>query len=294
MVNSILFYNLQNIQNININYPDIYYTPEYGLACQYSDNAIWELCIYKDLMFCYLKKIDENKIITPYGYSGFYYKEQSTFNEFIPKFNNYLKSINITEQIIRQNPYLNINITNYQIIKKKIILGIKIDNIDDYFKNIFNSKTRNIINKANKLQLTIHFFHKSKINKIDDFIKMYEKSMDNINSNKYYYFNYKYFETIFKMNNCFLSIIKNSDNKDIGMGLFFIYNNYLHYHLSCNDKSNNCIHNFMLYKTLEKYGLNKIFILGGGLEDNDNLFKFKKKISNIEFKYNIYKNKLTP
>ena len=33
------FYNLDTINNTNIDYPDIYFTPEYGKACEYSDNA---------------------------------------------------------------------------------------------------------------------------------------------------------------------------------------------------------------------------------------------------------------
>ena len=39
-----------------------------------------------------------------------------------------------------------------------------------------------------------------------------------------------------------------------------------------------------------RFFINKFFILGGGLKDKDGLSKFKKKISNKEFKYTIYKN----
>ena len=51
----IKFYNLNNTPD-NIILPDIYFTCEYGKACEYSDNAIWELCQYKDLIYIYLKK----------------------------------------------------------------------------------------------------------------------------------------------------------------------------------------------------------------------------------------------
>ena len=51
----IFFYNLNNVPE-NINYPDIYFTHEYGKACEYSDDANWELCQYKDLIYVYLKK----------------------------------------------------------------------------------------------------------------------------------------------------------------------------------------------------------------------------------------------
>ena len=52
----IFIYNINTIKNIDIKYPDIYFTPEYGECCEYSDNSIWELCKYKDLIFVYLKK----------------------------------------------------------------------------------------------------------------------------------------------------------------------------------------------------------------------------------------------
>lgn len=291
------FYSLKTIKNIDIEYPDIYFTPEYGQACEYSDNAKWELCKYKDLIYCYLIKNNEHKIITPYGYSGLYYEKKETFNSFIPLFRKYLKSINIKEEIIRQNPYININKninidTNYELIKNKILFAIKTNTEEDYLKNILNSKTRNILTKANKIQLKcIIIKDNTKKNYINEFKEMYHKSMNRLETTKYYFFNDNYFNTIFNLKNTILSIIKQKD-KTIGFGLFFTYNNFLHYHLSCNDKSNNCIHNFMIFEVLKKYGLNKLFILGCGVTENDSLSKFKKKISNIEFNYQIYKNHL--
>ena len=85
----IQFYNLENISKCQIDYPDIYFTPEYGKACEYSDNAIWELCKFKDLIYVYLKRpsaYEDNiyyDLITPYGYSGYYYENQKTFEDFI-------------------------------------------------------------------------------------------------------------------------------------------------------------------------------------------------------------------
>ena len=79
------FYNKFSIKDVEITYPDIYFTPEYGIACEYSDNAIWELCQYKDLIYVYLKKeyIFENTtyydLLTPYGYSGYYFEKQETY-----------------------------------------------------------------------------------------------------------------------------------------------------------------------------------------------------------------------
>ena len=51
------FFNKETIKNTNITFPDIYFTPEYCYACEFSDNAEFEICVYKDLMYVYLKKI---------------------------------------------------------------------------------------------------------------------------------------------------------------------------------------------------------------------------------------------
>ena len=116
------FYNINTINQRIIEYPDIYFTPTYGRACEYSDNAIWELCQYKDLMYVYLKKPIECEgetyydLITPYGYSGFYYENKDTYNEFIPIFRKRAKDRNYITEVLRQNPYLNINISDYDII----------------------------------------------------------------------------------------------------------------------------------------------------------------------------------
>jgi hypothetical protein len=48
---NINFYNLYTIKDTDIHYPDIYFTPEYGKACEFSDNAEWELCRFKDLIY---------------------------------------------------------------------------------------------------------------------------------------------------------------------------------------------------------------------------------------------------
>ena len=76
------FYTIKNIDDIKIDYPDIYFTPNYGKACEYSDNAEWELCKYNDLIYVYLKRpiifkgITYYDLITPYGYSGYYYRKK--------------------------------------------------------------------------------------------------------------------------------------------------------------------------------------------------------------------------
>lgn len=289
------FYNLKNIPE-NINYPDIYFTPEYGYACEYSDNAIWELCQYKDLIYVYLKKeyIFENiqyfDLITPYGYSGYYFDNQETYDEFIPLFRNEAKKKNYLTEVVRQNPYLNIHISKYyELITSKKIFSVEINDFDFYYNKILKSSTRNKLKKSIK----DNYYHEiidlkqGTLNKY--FIKLYNITMDKVNASKYYYFNENYYKQIENCNNN--KIINIYNNKElIGCSILFLFKDFVHYHLSCNDKSSNYITDYLLNSVVKELGLNKKIILGGGLKDNDTLFDFKKKISTNSYDYIIYKN----
>jgi hypothetical protein len=292
----IFFYNLTNIPE-NINYPDIYFTPEYGKACQYSDDAIWELCQYKDLIYVYLKKsyIFENityyDLLSPYGYSGYYFIEKKTLDEFIKLFRIEANKRNYLTEVVRQNPYLNIDISKYyDIISSKKIFSVEIDNYEYYYTKILNSKKRNMINKSIKLNFSNEIIKlKEKFIK-KYFLNLYNNTMNKVNSSSYYYFNDNYYNQIEKIKNSYLINIYNEQKNIIGCSILFIFNNFIHYHLSCNDNSSNCITDYLLNSVIKEFGINKKIIIGCGLKDNDTLYDFKKKISTNNYDYIIYKN----
>jgi len=290
------FYDKHNINCISIKFPDIYFTPEYGLACEYSDNAEWECCVYQDLIYVYLKKpIEHNNntyynLITPYGYSGYFYSLKKTYQDFLPLFREKAKERNYISEILRQNPYINIQINDYELLTSKTIYTINISNFDDYYKNMLTKKKRNMFNKALKENL------KFKIRSLCDgilnekFIKLYTFTMNKVNANKYYYFNDNYYKSLEKIQNAYLSEILDHNDNTIGCAIIFIYDKYIHYHLSCNDNSMNCITDFLLINIVKEFGIGKKIILGCGLKDDDELSKFKGPLCNETLRYNIYKN----
>ena len=290
------FYNANSIKNVNIKYPDIYFTPEYGTACEYSDNAIWELCKYKDLIYVYLKRPIEYEyityydLITPYGYSGYYYENEVTYKEFIPLFRKNAKKRNYITEVLRQNPYLNINISDYDIITSKTIYCINLNNLkaNDYLK-LTNKTNRRMINTSikNNLEFKILEYNDENIN---SFKEIYDITMNNLNSKKYFFFNENYYNNL---NNCFIACIY-FDKILCASCIIFKYNGLLHYHIggSLLEYRKYGINNFLHYNVM-KYGINNghcLYVLGCGLKENDNLALFKKKLSNKDFKYLIYKN----
>ena len=81
----------------------------------------------------------------------------------------------------------------------------------------------------------------------------------------------------------YLINIYNTEKKIIGSSIIFIFGKNVHYHLSCNDNSTNCITNYLLNSIIKEFGIGKKIILGGGIKDTDSLFSFKKKINSFFF-----------
>lgn len=295
-MDKIEFYNKQNINCILINFPDIYFTPEYGLACEYSDNAEWECCVYKDLIYVYLKKkiLHNNNsyynLITPYGYSGYFYSLTTTYKEFLPLFRKKAQERNYISEILRQNPYINIQITDYELIASKSIYIINTNNFDDYYKNILSAKKRNMYTKGLRNKLHFRITQLSSDILREKFVDLYNLTMDKVEASRYYYFNYNYYKSLEKIQNTYLSEIIDINDKTIGCAIIFIYDCYIHYHLSCNDNSMNCITDFLLINIVKEFGVGKKVILGCGVKDNDKLSKFKESLANEILPYNIYRN----
>ena len=158
-INNLKFYDKTTVNEVSLSFPDTYFLPSYGEASEFSDNAEWECCVYKDLIYVYLKKpINHNDnlfydLITPYGYSGYNYVNYSTYEEFLPKFREIALKRNYVTEVVRQNPYINIELFNYEKMTSKTIYGIRIKDFEDYWKNILNTKKRNMYTKAVKNKL---------------------------------------------------------------------------------------------------------------------------------------------
>lgn len=284
------FYTQDTITEIDIQYPDIYFTPEYGKACTHNDGGIWELVRFKDVIFVYIKDTNKRTINTPYGYSGIYYENISSINEFLPLIKKHLKSFSYKELIIRQNPY----ITRYNLpihpLKQKLIYSVelhKYNSITDYLSNT-DKNNRQKINKSikNNCIFDIKPFHD-----IHSFHSAYIEGMKILNAKDNYLYDTSYFKLLQTLN-CLHATVS-IDNKIVAQAIILKYKDFLHYHLGISsiEYRKYGINNFLHYNVIE-FGISnnlKLYVLGGGLENNDNLAKFKNKISNKQFEYNIYK-----
>ena len=165
----------------------------------------------KEYIFEDIKYFD---LITPYGYSGYYFDNDETLEEFIPLFRVEAIKRNYLTEVVRQNPYLNIDISKYyDIILSRKTFGINLKNynsINDYLKNTHKDNKRGYKIAFKKgLLFKIEEFNNENLLK---FLEIYNITMKNLNSSNYYYFNKEYYQCFFDFkDNLFFANVYNAE-----------------------------------------------------------------------------------
>jgi len=289
---------------------DIYFTEKYGKLYENGKN-IAECFIFQDegklFLLPYLKskvkliKAEYYDFETPYGYGGpiVNTNDKNFITESFNLFYKVARENKIIAGFIRFHPLLN----NRRFVNEKckiifdretIALNLALTKKRIWEEQI-QPRHRNAIRKAEKSGLI--FVVDEELDHLDDFIRLYTKTMNFLNAYEYYYFKKDYYRIMKKTlkGNCFLGLIY-LKKEIISAAIFFRYGIYGHYHLSgwLREYSSNCPNNFLLYKValyLKKGGI-KVFHLGGGTDNRkDNpLYRFKKGFS--KGKYDFYIGKV--
>lgn len=222
--------------------------------------------------------------ITPYGYGGFLLEGDETEENIKSLWKAYvekMKSENIVDNFVRYHPVL-ANAIPMKVCSDVIDLGktvsMDLSSEDVIWKNI-HSKNRNMIRKAEKNGIVIK--HGQGLELFDDFIKIYNATMDKDNAEPYYYFKPEFYKSIHEdLKDNYEMFWAEYEGKIIAMSIMIFANGRLNYHLSGSDLQyrNLAPSNLLLYKAA-MWGMEKgmkTFHLGGGVgSGEDNLYKFK-------------------
>ncbi len=224
-------------------------------------------------------------ITTPYGYGGFIIEgtpNDSNYKKINEEYSDYCRSKNIISEFVRFHPVLDNSKMNSEIYEI-IDLGktITLDLISkEQIWNDLSSKNRNVIRKSIKSGVEIYWGRSPEL--IEEFIPLYNSTMNKGDATDYYYFNKEFYKSVLK-DLKFNSLIFYAmySQKIISMSMILFGNKNMHYHLSTSDKEyqNLAATNLLLYEAA-CWGCEngyKSFHLGGGLGNKeDSLFKFKK------------------
>lgn len=226
-------------------------------------------------------------IITPYGYGGIdcTKNNKELLNYFLKKLEEYCKKNKIVSEFVRLSPFLN-NYTNYnesyEIKRISKTIFIKLDAPEQIWNDL-ESRCRNTIRRAQKNNLII----KSGFDKsfLDEFIKIYNETMNRDDADRYYFFNDVFFDSILiNLKNYAKIYTVYYDNKPISSSIIIFNGTSAHYHLSgtLSEYLSLGANNLSLYQiALDLYSMGyKNFHLGGGYGgDKSPLLKFKKSFN---------------
>ncbi len=229
---------------------DIYFEPNYGKLYQKIENGQAKIFEYEDengkisnqfLVRQIPEKVNEEiyyDLVTPYGYGGpiierLNGEKEKLLEKFEKEFSKYCLENKIVSEFVRFHPI----VKNYEDFGKmynavymRKTLITKLDE-EDPIKNQFSKSCRKNIRQALNKGIT-YKVTKSPDN-LSNFKEIYYSTMDRNNATDYYYFDDDYFNDIlknFKENVLLVEAIY--ENKTIACGLYFVYNNTIHIHLS--------------------------------------------------------------
>lgn len=276
---------------------DIYFREEYvRLYETKSEKAV--CCIIEDgekvIIFPFLSRTFDyqgqtlHDFETAYGYGGPIWNHADEDFKFsaLQLMVEELKKQNYVAGFVRFHPLLD-NYKQFSIgrvieDRKTVAIDLSLEEIDIWMQEI-HTKNRNVIKKGEKSGL--QFIIDNEFKYLDDFIRLYDATMDKLDAADFYYFKPTYYKEFVKtLPNSFLGVVLH-EGRVVSSAIFMYEGSYGHYHLSGSDVSALKLspNNYMLWQAaleLKRRGV-KRFHLGGGTtsSEDDSLFCFKSRFS---------------
>jgi len=235
-----------------------------------------------------------------YGYNGVITNcEETEFKDgFYQAFNAFCQKENIVAEFTRSHPLLQNHKFSKEYMtvlynRKTVFLNLQ-QTEKEIWEKSYSSSNRNKIRKALKNNVEIIVSKQQ-----DDYLSFYNiyvETMQDVNSDRYLFFNQQYFIDFLKqMPNNHKLILAKLNGEIIGGMILMFYNNYAHYHLSARKKeygkyaTNNLFLDYAI-KESKTQGC-KFFHFGGGTtsDEKDSLLKFKSNFSKDKSSFYIGK-----
>ena len=276
---------------------DFYFNPNYARVYEgiegVSETFEFE-CEFGRIKNTYIKRkipisVDDKcyyDIITPYGYGGPIICHVTDISKLMvcykKAFTDYCISNNIVAEFIRFHLFDNIDVReNFygEVVKASTNVVVNITPDYNAIWNNFDRKVRKNVNKAIKSDLSIII--ENNIKHLDDFMRIYNSTMDRNHATSYYYFHEDFFKNIsILLPNNFVYFHVLKDNKIISTELVLFSVDYAYSFLGGTDteyyeyRPNDFLKNEIIKWCVREN--KKKFILGGGYKLEDGIYRYKK------------------
>lgn len=292
----------QTLQDLN---HDFYHLPEYVALEARRANAIAEAILITDNhklfflpylirscneLFESFTSLEVFDVISPYGYPGILLNKAAKTPQFIntaiQELTNILRERRICSAFFRLHPILNDDLTDispeqFTTVGETVSVNLILSEAEIWSETRPEHRTK--INKVKRAGFTAKMVPLE--DSIDDFIEVYEETMDRVNASESYYFHRDYFLDLMnglreKLHLCIVEL-----NAQIACaGLFTECCGIVQYHLGgtktefLRQAPSKLMFDYVRYWAKERG--NRVLHLGGGVGgSNDSLFHFKAGFS---------------
>lgn len=286
-----------------IDFPDIYFTPEYGRLYARHEGGSLETFSFKtgqgEVYFQFIKRPLEgfegyeqySDIVTPYGYGGpiFINTEEKEKPElaaaFGIAFRAYCMEQKIVSAFVRFHPVLN-NAPDFRGVFDEVVpirKTIAIDLTKNLFKDEFDYVIKKNCRKAERYGLSIQY--DARLETLEKFVQLYYQLMGKKNAIGYYFFPESYFYELKNIGNAVELVNAVLDGEIVAAIMYFKYGAFIHTHLSGTTEEGYRTRAAEFIKSnralLAKDEGYKWCHLGGGFSNDpdDSLLRFKEKFS---------------
>lgn len=226
-------------------------------------------------------------IISPYGYGGMYLIGQGDFSilikEFYLAFQEWASAKNVISEFIRFDLFSQSRESypgDVSYNNDNIVCDLRKGS--ELIWKEFKSKVRNNVRKAIKNNVQLKLDYKGE--GIDEFLRIYNGTMDRRNAQKQYYFKREFFERIHdKLKGYFVYFFALHDGQVISADLVLISDKKIYSFLSATDSNafEYRPNDFIKYQIV-KWGVEQNrtdYVLGGGYKPLDSLYSYKKSFA---------------
>ena len=283
--------------------PDIYFEPNYAKLHESMYNGISETFFFENrdgvIQHSFLRREIPYLIngevyfdhITPYGYGGPIITQLSGDKErlvdnYTSAYLEYCKKHHVVSEFVRFHPLLKNHLDfkkNFNASFVRQTVATKLE-LDDPFQEEFSKSARKTTRQSLKKGFTWEIIEKPE--DLNIFTEVYLDTMSRNEADEFYFFGSNYFDAMLRLiSDHLLNINVYGGDKCIASGLYFVYKDYMHAHLSGTRreylKDNPAyILKYVSVNWGKENGKQYIHYGGGTSNDpHDSLLSFKKKFT---------------
>lgn len=263
---------------------DPYAHPDYLLLNQWIERGqpgviagegLWYPFVMRDIPDRFQLKAKD--ITSPYGFGG----PLGTIGNFQSFWQDFCKEHNVVAEFIRFNPLLNNHVDldcEKHHVKDVVWFDLMLD--QDALEANLHAQKRRYLKKQT-------FTFSDDFKYLDDFIRLYEDSMTEKQADEFYHFPRELF-THLKVETCWVHSAIH-EGEVISAALFLYDGQTVQYFLGANNETGKTLKSsaWLLWQTAlkAKASGHKRYMLGGGMQRDDSLFRFKQQLSCLTLPY---------